>query len=255
MGVIRPLILSLLLAWPAAAQLGVQNPFYVAGLLNASVAAGSGDACGSCTNETFEGIGYSVAGWTEAVNGGIVNEDYTTAPAPIVGSQSLLIKDPADSNSSYDSINMPAVGEVWIRFACVITNTVVNGARICFARDSGAAVQCGVEIRGAKLRIKHGTVSADTATSITADTTNYIWFHYLKGSGANGVADVGFSQHPTKTRPTGGGTFASVSTGTATANILGCGIGVEDVDFAAILSGVIFDSVSLTTSGVIGDFP
>jgi hypothetical protein len=255
MGVIRLLILSLLLAWPAAAQLGVQNPFYVAGLLNASVAAGSGDACGSCTNETFEGTGYSVAGWTEAVNGGIVNEDYTTAPAPLNGSQSLLIKDPADSQSSYTYMTMPSgTTELWMRGMLRITNTVVNGAGIVFIANNAVAIQCAVEIRASAAKLVAGTGNATSVATFSADTLYYWWFHYKKVAGANNdQADFAFST--SKTRPTSGNNFVSLTNGSVDGNAELGAVSVRDVDFASILCGIIFDDVSLTQLGQIGDFP
>jgi len=215
-------------------------------------AAASGDTCSTCTNETFEGTGYSVAGWSEA--GSVVNEDYTTAPAPIIGSQSLLIKNVA-FDTAYSEINLPNATEGWMRVGVVLTNTAVSTWYVLMMADSGGGEMASVIVQAGKLRIKCGTATADTATSITANTTNYIWMHYLKGTGANAVADVGFALHPTKTRPTSGGTFASLANGTSTANVQVFRLGGGDLTFGGAEAGAIYDNVSMTTLGVIGDFP
>lgn len=215
----------------------------------------SGDACSSCTNETFEGTGYAVAGWTESLGGGIVNEDYTTAPAPILGSQSLLAKNVAFA-SSFTEINLPNSTEGWMRFALVLTNTAVTGWYVATFADSGGAAMARLSVQGAKLRVECGAaITADTATSIVANKTNYIWFHYKKGTGVNAQADVGFAEHPTKTRPTGGGTYAQTLLGTSTVNCQLFRLGGGDDDFVGAEAGGIYDNASLTTIGVIGDFP
>jgi hypothetical protein len=255
MKVIVLLLASLALVILTCLGIGVQSHvFQAATAAGGGGGGGGGDACSTCTNETFEGTGYAVAGWSEGVNGGIVNEDYATAPAPILGSQSLLVKNVAFA-SSYTEINLPNATEGWMRAAIVLTNTAVSTWYVLMLADNGGAELASVIIQAGKLRIKCGTATADTGTSITANTTNYVWMHYLKGTGANAVADVGFALHPTKTRPTGGGTFAQVTTGTSTANVQLYRLGGGDITSGGAVAGAIYETVGMTTLGVIGDFP
>jgi hypothetical protein len=215
----------------------------------------TGDPCTSCTNELFNAAGYDLTGWTEGgAAGTITNKDYATAPAPIEGSQSLLLKNVGFGNV-FTYINMPNTAEVWLRFAIVITNSIVNGVRVCFIGDSGFTQVASVEVRSSGLRIVCGTANATTVATLNPDKTNYVWVHYLKGSGANAVADVAFREHPTKTRPASGNNFAQVTTGTSTANQQQCGPYVSDVDNNNSFGGIIYDNFSLTTIGQIGDVP
>lgn len=219
---------------------------------NVEAAGGGADTCSTCTNETFEGTGYLVAGWTEA--GSVVNEDYTTAPAPILDSQSLLVKNLAFA-TAYSEINLPNSTEGWMRAAVVLTNTAVSTWYVLMMADSGGTELASVLVQAGKLRIKCGSATADTVASITANTTNYIWLHYLKGTGANAVADVGFALHPAKTRPTSGDNYASLANGTSTANVQLFRLAGGDITFGGAEGGAIYDNASMTTLGAIGDFP
>lgn len=251
MAVIRSLCLLVLLVVSAHAQFNPRNSSRTVAFISSGVAAS--DPCTGCTNETYEGTGVVVSGWIfGGGTGSITNVDYATAPAPIDNSQSFLIRNPANDNS-FSYINMPNTGEIWWRFKMILTNTVVNGARLWIVADNTFTLRAGIEIRSSGLRITHGTANATTVATMSANTTIHVWGHYLKGSGANGVADVAWST--AKQKPTSGNNFASVSTGTSTQNQQQCGPYVSDVDFAGVVAGVIYDSVSLSTTGPIGDFP
>lgn len=251
MAVMRVLLLLLMLAASASAQFNLRNSSRTVAFIASSTPPS--DPCTGCTNETYEGTGLAVAGWVfGGGTGSITNVDYTTSPAPIDGSQSYLIRNPANDNS-FSYINMPNTGEIWYRFKVILTNNVVNGARLWIVADNTFTLRSGIEIRSSGLRITHGTANATTVATLSANTLIYVWGHYLKGSGANGVADVAWSTG--KQRPTSGNNFASVSTGTSTQNQQQCGPYVSDVDFAGVVCGAIYDSVSLSTTGQIGDFP
>lgn len=213
----------------------------------------SGDPCTGCTNETYEGAGYAVAGWTEDANAGAIrDEDYTTSPAPLNGSQSMLVRNPG-SDVAFSYINMPNATEVWFRFAFIITNTIVNNMRMVIVADSGFSEQASIQVQASGLRIVVGTANATTVSTLTANTKYYCWGHYKKGTGANAVGDVGFST--TKVRPTGGNGFAQTTTGSSTANAQQIGPYVNDVSFGSGIQGVIYDDFSLTTISQPGDFP
>lgn len=215
-------------------------------------ASGGPDACSTCTNETFEGAGYVLTGWSEA--GSIVNEDYATAPAPLVGSQSLLVRNSSGGfDTAYSEKNGDSAVESWFRFAAVITNALPNQLYIAAIADSGGTAQAYIMVTNSTVRVFCGTATAATSGTISFGTLTYFWFHYAKGSGANAVADIGFST--SKTRPTGGANFAQTTTGTSTANSQIFRLGGGDGKFVGAYGGIIFDSASFTSIGVIGDFP
>lgn len=211
---------------------------------------GASDACSSCTNETFEGTGYAVAGWTES--GDTADEDYTTAPAPLAGSQSLVIRNAAFA-TAFASIDMPSSGEGWMRFKVCFTNTIVDTWFVAYFLNNAGGGLASLRINSGGLRVEAGGApSATTVATLSAGTTYNVWFHYAKGSGANAVADVGFST--SSVRPTSGDNFAQVTTGTSTADTLEWWLGGGDATFGGAYAGAIYDSVSFSTTGAIGNF-
>jgi hypothetical protein len=65
------------------------------------------------------------------------------------------------------------------------------------------------------VQVLHGTNSATTVGTISANTTTHIWFYYKAGTGLNGEYSVGFSTNGT--RATSGDNFASNTNGTSLA--------------------------------------
>lgn len=243
--IILPLLLMLALSATATRRAILLSKPLTAG------GGGSGDPCTGCTNETFEGTGTVVAGYIYG-GGGITNVDYATSPAPLVGSQSFLIRNDAFAGSYQEKL-MPTATNGAMRFMFNITNTVVNGVRIASFADTGGSVQIQIQVQGGKLRIAHGTATADTVTSVSANTTYYCWLYGQKGTGANGIANVAFST--SKTRPTSGNGFAEVTTGTATLDLAIYSLFVSDLAFSGASSGIIYDEVSRKTGTAIGDYP
>lgn len=216
---------------------------------------GGGDACSSCTNETYEGTGTVLTGWKYGDNssGIVTNVDYTTSPAPLDGSQSLLIKN-VNSQAGYTYKTVTgSSGGVGFRFRMVITNTIVNNMYVIRGYNNVFSAVFSVQVQSSGLRIVHGTANATTVSTLTAGTTYYVWGFYNKGTGANGVAKVAFST--SKTKPTSGNDYAAVSTGTATNDCVDLGPWVADVSFGSGVAGVIYDQVSFLPGAEIGDFP
>lgn len=250
----KTLLALFLFGLTACAQsLGLQNPSFVA-LLAKTAAAGASDPCTSCTNETYEGVGTSVVGWHYGDNsaGVVTNVDYATAPAPLVGSHSLVCRNP-NGGTATTLITIPSSAEVWARWTMVITNTIVNNMEVYIADDNVGTHMMEVQVQASGLRIVCGTANATTVSTLTFGTQYYVWAHYLKGSGANAVADVAFST--TKVRPTSGNGFAQVTTGSRTANVTDIGIFINDISFGSAITGIIFDSHSITQLSQPGDFP
>lgn len=219
----------------------------------ASAAAGSGDACSSCTNETFEGAGFALTGWRVGDNsaGVVTNADCTVSPAPLAGSQSLFIQNP-DSQAAYISKTIASSANVGFRFMMVLSNSVVNNIQLITLDDNVGGSMASIQIQDSSLRIVHGTANATTVADLTAGTTYYVWGYRAAGSGANGVGKIAFST--TKTKPTSGDNFATVTTGSTTANVLDVGFWVRDVSFGSARQGVIVDRLSFLPGAETGDF-
>lgn len=248
------ILFVLLGAVSANAQFTIASPFYVAAFHRAVAAAGGGDACSSCTNETFEGAGFTLTGWRVGDNsaGVITNADYATSPAPIAGSHSLLLKNP-DSQAAYISKTIASSANVGWRFKMIITNTIVNNMQLVTLDDNVGGVMASFQVQATSLRVVHGTANATTVADLSPDTLYYVWGYRAAGSGANGVGKIAFST--SKTKPTSGDNYAEVTTGSTTANVLDVGAWVRDVSFGSGRTGVIIDDFSILPGAEIGDFP
>jgi len=215
---------------------------------------GNGDSNSGGTNETYEGTGTVVAGWRYGDNtaGAVTNADYTTSPAPLNGSQSLLLRG-TSGNGAYTILNTPAgTTQMHLRWMMIITNTVVSNSRLIWCADNAAVSQMQVQIQSSGLRVVCGTANATTVATLSAGTLYYCWADYVKGSGANATAKVAFST--SKTRPTSGNNFASLSNGTSTGDARETGPWCQDLNFSVHV-GTIFDDFSMNLSQEIGDFP
>jgi hypothetical protein len=179
---------------------------------------------GDCTvpgspllHETYEGAGYSNGGWTETGTG-TIDEDYTTSPAPLVGSQSVYFA-PTSGDFVYNSHTFTSGGDRYGRAKINVVN-LPSGTHTIFQFVGTATFvqEFRVYLKSSgKISVSNGSVeSSDTTDAITSGTYT-IWWRFSKGSGANGVGQVGFASDCT--RPTSGTNFASVSNGTSTADV------------------------------------
>ncbi len=148
-------------------------------------------------NQNFEGTGYDNGEtWTSA-GGGTVNADYATNP--IVGSQSLYITGTATSTYRSFSAQDSVFGFARVRFETYDTGGNRNFWSI---RDgSGTSVaDFGITSAG-KMRATAAGGSANTSLD-TIPTGGgydlYIWFEYVKGTGSDAIARVGWSMDGTK---------------------------------------------------------
>jgi len=141
----------------------------------------------------FEGTGYDNSEtWTENAS---PNEDYATAPAPLVGSQSWQTA--AIGGEAYR--NYTANDEVWAYGICNI-QTLANN-RIIFAirnsSDSGLVnIKCNAD--GSMSMVNFATTVNTSAGLISNGTTFHIWVHYIKGTGANSTGELYVSANDTK---------------------------------------------------------
>lgn len=191
-------------------------------------------------NQGFEGTGFDNS---ETWSAGSWNSDYTTSPAPLVGSQSAYASEVAGTMSSP---SFTAQAEVWFYFRInFTTNAAANNTSFAEIRAGGTTVFQLKHRTGNKLLVTcAGASTGDTVNTISNGTTYHIWCHYIKGTGANAVASVGFSSDGV--RPIIGNGFQTTALGTATG----------DATLIRFNSGTGFDFVVdkvRVSSSVIGD--
>ena len=198
--------------------------------------------------ETFEGTGYSTAGWGEVIGGGgIVNEDYTSTV--LDGSQSLFIDGPTD-DSSYTTNSFTAQSTVYSYFQFRITDMPDDEdsfLSIFRFRDSDGATVCKMQIDSTAFpRITTGGQASSTLASISADTTYHCWLYWAKNDGGNSKATMAIST--TKVQPTSGDYYVTVTTGTAVGNDASqvfLGYANDTVDDAGPEMSIIYDYVMI----------
>lgn len=206
------LALAFVMALPIRAQLpGVPSLLDPAGLRLQETSAG----VTYLLEETFDATGYDVAGWTES-NTSETKEDWTTAPAPLDGTQSLYFD--VTATRSIDAPAWAGTDTVWVSFLWHDDEAALPGAArpFCALKDSvgGATVaSLTLEING-DITVACGSATSRSTDSLTRNTTYRIWMSYTKGSGSNGQASVYWS---TTIAGPKGSSKASVTTGTSTA--------------------------------------
>lgn len=169
-------------------------------VIGSSTVSSCGDS--SCTGflvcQNFEGTGYDNSeSWTEAGTG-TKDEDYTTSPAPLRGSQSLYI-----SGSTANAYIAAAASEVWGHFILQVSDGEPSSdSFILLLASTNVTVKL---LTTGYLKIYHGTANATSTTTQFADgaiTPVRIWYYYKKSSGSNdGVFTIWISSLSTKTRP------------------------------------------------------
>lgn len=195
-------------------------------------------------SEDFEGTG-APSGWTAGSGTPAPNFDYTTVP--LDGAQSLYL-----ASASQITATRPAdftnITEVWFYLMFRATNGTAPSAAsqyVGLAPNGGGSVITWRISAGLKLLV--GSVTT-TATSIVLDTTYHVWGHYLQGTGANAVVDVGFSTNGV--RPTSGGTFAQVTTDPGTVAIGRINLGTTGTSMGM---DIIIDKLRVAATQI-GDF-
>ena len=174
------------------------------------------------SEETFDSAGYDLS-WTESA--GTPNEDYTTSPAPLEGTQSLQLL--GDTNSAtqvvYHNFTETASATHWFYMlfnASVVPTGGGSYSEFIRIRGGGGGTTVGSvfllqNASGFTLRvIAAGGTEAVTTDVLSVDTTYHMWISFLKGSGANAKMTVAFSANGI--RPTSGNAYAESTDGTQT---------------------------------------
>lgn len=209
------LILTLLLA--SASSLFAQEDIALVAANQSAPGGGGGSnpPASPLVNQNFEGAGYDNAETWSTLGGGTINPDATDIV--LLGSQSFKVT-AGDFVAGSAYISTAAGAERWGHMQFQITT---SGNRIIAeSQDSGFAAQIQiVAINGGGIRVYSGAVNATTSATWSTGTKYYLWWHYLKGTGTDAVAEVWFSTTTTKPADASAG-HAKVTTGTSTADLV-----------------------------------
>lgn len=203
---------------------------------NATTLGLASSACGVTFCENFEGWTNWEHQYTSPYRTNANGWDfvYTTSAGPassatnspttglsLEGLNCLQMIDPGADFPTACSPVLTGQSECWlyveIRFktSTVSPNTAFRNVQFL---DASSNVLAGFAITtDGNVVTLNGTQASSSSVGVVAvDTTYFYWFHYAAGSGANGVASVGFNS--SASRPTSGNNFVSVSNGDSTAN-------------------------------------
>lgn len=199
-------------------------------------------------SERFDGAGYQKV-WTEG-GSGTKDEDYATAPAPLEGTQSLRIAGAAQ-NPTTVTVFSADKGELWAFFKINITAYPSASRTIFTFRDSVAGIAGSATLgTTGTLTARNGSINSTASVSVMALSTTYnIWYHWKKGTGANGIAQAGFDTGTTEI--TSGNQFASTSSGNST-------LDAHDLQMGFISNTTgdyIIDQVLVSDTATIGNNP
>lgn len=168
--------------------------------------------------ENCDGTG-TPAGWTnDGTQVTTTSWDYATSPAPLEGTQSLQIVQPA--NSGYTYYDITALSELWVYMLVNVSSHSGTNASFFQFLDVGGTVQARVGLDSSNHLDIFDDFSANeqvTTDALSTATTYSLWGHYKVGSGTNGVLDAEFATTPTMVGS--GNKFKQITTGHGTANI------------------------------------
>ncbi len=139
-----------------------------------------GSAITYFVDEDFEGAG-TPSGW--ATNGGGINFNSTTAPAPLAGAQSLQI---TSYGSNTDTLNFTDQDHVFIGFQFEFDSMIQGSVtRVISLPYSGNEAYFGFRSNG-RIITRHGSVANESALStVTTGTKYYVWVEWEKSTGAD----------------------------------------------------------------------
>lgn len=236
------LLLLFVLTWRAAP---IGNSNYTGGN-NGTLAGGGGGATADLVSEDFEGTG-TPSGWT--VQTGSPDFDCTSAPCPLVGSQSLSM---GTANMVAYKGSLGNKSEVWFYFQFRFVSSVQNSTILFALRDNGDNPILQIDLTINFLRVNSGGANASCVDGLSADTTYHCWGHYLKGAGANDdTAEIKFNT--TDTRPADGSNKHAKTTGGTTDGTIDRFVLQMQIPDSPV--AVKFDKARCSSIGDIGDSP
>ncbi len=234
-----------------AALLG-RSPLLIAVVSPAS----SGGQTGWALSEDFEAVtGYDASGWSTGGDlDGVIDPDYTTSPAPILGIQSMRVSQGASGQkyAYYDYMPLSAVGTntTGIYFtACWVTQSV-GTVFLALWDVAGDAESLRLSTGSSgTITVTSGSSSATTVAATTVGHTNHFWVWWE----SNVVASVAFTNsYSTNVVPPvdGSDNFAKVTTGLGQKSVET--IVLWQQNFSTLADTVVFDHVRVAFTNITG---
>lgn len=197
---------------------------------------------GDILTENFETptTGYENV-WTPS---GTVNPVFAS-PA-LEGTQSLQLN--GTSAEAHILKSFSAASSVYLYFKFRVPNLPSDNTAFMILADAffnNYLVRIFLQSSGNIFIICGGSVGGPSVGALSANTTYHFWLTYIKGTGANAIANVGFSTDGV--RPTSGNNYVSVTDGSPTTDF------VYLQPTAGNVGGTwtpIFDSVCLNTTQI-----
>lgn len=200
--------------------------------------------------ERFEGVGYQNT-WDETGTTGTCDEDYATSP--LEGSQSLHLV--ATNQHPITKAALPSdQSELWVFFRLRIDTALTTARRVFALIDTAAAEKYGVTVgTDNTLAPFNGNAGTATVDALVTGSDYNVWAHFLKGTGSNGGASVGFST--TGTEPVAGNAFSSRTNGSGQTDMRTVAFWLTNVALGSTTGTVTVDKLLISTTGTIGDSP
>jgi hypothetical protein len=160
----------------------------VADVATTTTTSVGGDECtGRIVCQNFEAVGYD-NGETWSDSG--ANPNYTVNA--LRGSQSCLLA----SSGNWARPEFASQSEVWgfFRFSSSDVSTDCD----IFRLRQSTTNRLVISVNNSNIILTHGSASDTGATTLSVDTTYFVWFHYKKGTGADGEGNLWISTSVTK---------------------------------------------------------
>jgi hypothetical protein len=178
-----------LFAVSALAQITINGSFTISGTVSSAPAS----SASYIIEENFEATGYDLGGWSETLNGGTIDEDYTGTV--LQGSQSLRLL--SGGSVTYNQKAFASSGDHFY-FFFMLRYTTISDANSVFTLYRTGVDECKVQLTaGGAWQIYNGTIGTSAGATSSA-TTYFVWGEWQKGTGANGIARIWVSTTSTK---------------------------------------------------------
>lgn len=188
-------------------------------------------------DETFDATGYDDGDWVEQTPGATYDEDYTTSPAPLEGTQSVRMN---LTSTLYLRNTFSAQTEIYGKVIFNAANIGGIPQIFLFTGSSQGEIRLRNISGSNRLQITNGSNSQDgTTTVISLNTTYYMWFYWKKGTGSDGITRVFISTSNSKP----GSPEVEITNGNSTGNVS------EFYLQGSNPSDVIWDRVQLSATG------
>jgi hypothetical protein len=198
-----------------------------------TISAGACDgssATGFNPFQNLEGTGLDNSETWSTYGSGTINLDYTTTA--LRGSQSISISDTSSETMYYHATD--DLSTIWVFFRFRKTADWDSTGEFFWIGDSSYNKIVTLVPTGAtSANLVSGTASTAISYTWSNNTTYFVWLKYVKGTGANGVAEIYITTSGTKPSLT-----ATVTTGSATTNA--AFVGLESYATASVF---IFDQI------------